>query len=134
MGIKKPIGKGAGKLKEEKLGQGGMFVYMLGIFCLFSVVLLRSFLRNKRKHCRVCGREDISGYYRRGFGEGVRVCMCVCVQGGGCKDPEFKDANREKEETLKKIFFYKNFTICMYSTGFPASKVRFTPFSNKTLI
>lgn len=62
-----------------------------------------------------------------------RAFLCVCVQRGGCKDPEFKDANREKEETLKK-FFYKNFTICMYSTSFPASKVRFTPFSNKTLI
>lgn len=55
------------------------------------------------------------------------------VQRGGCKDTEFKDANHEKVETLKKIFF-KNFPICMYSTGFPASKVRFTPFSNKTLI
>ena len=58
------------------------------------------------------------------------------VQKGGYKDTEFKDANREKVETLKKkiFFFYKNFPICMYSTGFPASKVRFTPFSNKTLI
>lgn len=56
------------------------------------------------------------------------------VQRGGYKDTEFKDANREKVETLKKNFFYKNFPICMYSTGFPASKVRFTPFSNKTLI
>lgn len=55
------------------------------------------------------------------------------VQRGGYKDTEFKDANREKVETLKK-FFYENFPICMYSTGFPASKVRFTPFSNKTLI
>lgn len=57
----------------------------------------------------------------------------VLVQRGGCKDTEFKDASCEKVETLKKCFC-KNFPICMYSTGFPASKVRFTPFLNKTLI
>ena len=58
----------------------------------------------------------------------------LCAR-GGCTDTEFKDANREKVETFfKKIFFYKNFPICMYSTSFPASKVRFTPFLNKTLI
>lgn len=28
------------------------------------------------------------------------------VPRGGCKDTEFKDANREKVETLKKFFFF----------------------------
>lgn len=48
----------------------------VGGFSLFSAVLFRSFLRDKYKHCGVCGRGDISGYCRRGFGEGFFVCVC----------------------------------------------------------
>lgn len=80
LGIKKPIGKGAGRLKaRRKVGPRGNVCVYVGDFSLFSVVLFRSLLRDKHKHCGVCGRDDISGYYRRGFGEGF--CVCVCAKG-----------------------------------------------------
>lgn len=54
----------------------------VGGFSLFSVVLFRSVLQDKYKHCGVCGRDDISGYCRREFGEGF--CASVC-KGEGVK-------------------------------------------------
>lgn len=69
---------------------------------MFSAILLGSFLRDKHKHYGVCGRDDISGYGRRGFGKALFL-----GKRGGCKDTEFKDANHEKVETLKQIFFMR---------------------------
>ena len=60
------------------------------------MVWFRFFLKDKHKHCRVCGRDDISGYCRRGFGGRF---FFFFVQRGGYKDTEFKDANFEKVET-----------------------------------
>ena len=40
------------------------------------MVWFRFFLKDKHKHCRVCGRDDISGYCRRGFGERFFFSLC----------------------------------------------------------
>lgn len=82
---------------------------MLKFFSLCSVVWWRFFLRDKHKYCGVCGRGDISGYCRRGFGERA----FFLVQREGCKDAEFKDTNCEKVETFKIIFLIRTFpSVC----------------------
>lgn len=75
------------------------------------MVGLRLFLRGKHKHVgsvvEVTSVAIAGGDLGRGF-----VCVCVCAK-GRCKDTEFKDANREKVETLKKNFFIRTFpSVC----------------------
>lgn len=61
--------------------RANVFIYVWD-FSLFSMVWFRVFLKDKHKHCGVCGRDDISGYCRRGFGERFFFSLC---QGEGVK-------------------------------------------------